>query len=102
MITLKLSIDDVVRLREALDAYAYFEVSAEDERDNGFVYYPEPDKRKGESPEDVERWEELDAIEALDALLHGELRKQKDVCESVSDSCHCQTNNKESGHGRGT
>lgn len=102
MITLKLTIDDAVRLRAALDAYSYFEISDEDERNNGFVYYPEPDEREGASPDDIERWEELDAIEALDAAIHDELRKHKETCGSVSDSGYCETNNKESDHGRGT
>ena len=99
MITLKLSVDDVVRLREALDAYSYFQVSEEHERNNGFVYYPDPDEREGAAPDDIERWEELDAVEALDALLHTELRKQQDACGSVPDSRYCQTNHKESDHG---
>lgn len=95
MITLKLSVDDVVRLREALDAYAYFQVSEEHERNNGFVYYPDPHERANESPDDTERWKELDAVQALDSLLHDELRRQQDVCcSTVPDSSYCHTSHK--------
>ena len=63
---LELSIDDLELLGEALDSHAYWQVSEDHERRDGYVYYPEKKDRTGkEDEDDLQRWNELDRIDEL-------------------------------------
>ena len=77
--TLKLSIDEVELLGEALDSHLYWQISEEHERNDGFVYYPEKDSReyRAGSEDDQARWQEMSKIEALETRLRALLAEKE-------------------------
>lgn len=65
--TIKLTERELHLLREALDSHMYWQVSEDDERNDGYVHYPKEGSEEYEegSEEDRERWDELAEIERL-------------------------------------
>lgn len=66
-IDVKLTVQDLKLLSEAIDSHVYWQLSESRERNSGFTVYPEldsPEFKEGEE-EDQERWREMDAAEKL-------------------------------------
>lgn len=65
--TIKLTERELHLLREALDSHMYWQVSEDNERDDGYVHYPKKGSEEYEAgnEEERERWNDLAEIEEL-------------------------------------